>query len=325
MVGDAEAHATDCASTRNNPSVRGPSTDHVGGFGHQHPNSFSSTGMFAGHRIGAPGSFVTVLGVRDVDLAITAANAAAEVIRGRFGTELIRTDKGGGDFATDVDLEAEQVIVDMLLAHRPADRIVAEESGQVGSPDADRSWFVDPLCGTLNFAAGTGPVAVNVALCQGGTVVAAAVADPFAGVVDWTDGSLARRRGHGVDRELVPSPTSCLVDLNLDPPFPNGASFTTVALLADDGFARRFRPRVMSTSLALAWVASGHRAAYVTDGHLAESVHFAAGIALCAAAGCVVTDLRGGPIHGGRGGLLAAADQETHEALLTMASRQLQG
>jgi myo-inositol-1(or 4)-monophosphatase len=266
-----------------------------------------------------------MLDVRDVDVAITAATAAADLIRRRVGTQLRRTDKGDGDLVTDVDLAAEQVILDVLLAHRPEDRIVAEESGRLGSDAAARSWLVDPLCGTLNFAAGTGPVAVNVALCQGDSVVATAVADPFAGVVDWTDGTVACRRDQGVDHQLVPSATSGLVDLNLDPPFPNRASFRTVALLADDRFARRFRPRVMSTSLALAWVASGHRAAYVTDGNLAGSVHFAAGIALCAAAGCVMTDLRGGPVDGGSGGLLAAADSETHEALLTMAIRQFDG
>ncbi|MFD2356134.1 inositol monophosphatase family protein [Nonomuraea ferruginea] len=52
-------------------------------------------------------------------------------------------------------------------------------------------------------------------------------------------------------------------------------------------------PRVVSTTLAVAWVAAMRRAAYVTDGHLQDSVHFAAGIALCRAAGCVVTDLHG--------------------------------
>ena len=104
---------------------------------------------------------------------------------------------------------------------------------------------------------------------------------------------------------------------------PDSPRPTTVALLADAEFAARFGPWVVSTTLALAWVASGQRAAYVTDGHLEGSVHFTAGIALCIAAGCVVTNLEGGPIHTGSGGLIAAADTTTHEALLVMTSRQL--
>jgi myo-inositol-1(or 4)-monophosphatase len=270
--------------------------------------------------------------VDDVELAVAAAEAGAAVVRNRFGTALTRIGKGGGDFATDVDIEAERTIIELLLAHRPTDRIVAEESGQVGDPGARRCWLVDPLCGTLNFAAGTGPVAVNVALCdvdggsegegEGDRVIAAAVADPFAAVTDWTDGTVACRRRHGEDSRLEPSAASRLVDLNVDAgvgsPRPS-----TVALLADEELAARFGPRVVSTSLALAWVASGQRAAYVTDGHLEGSVHFTAGIALCVAAGCVVTNLRGEPLHTGVGGLLAAADAPTHEALRALMARQI--
>ena len=75
----------------------------------------------------------------------------------------------------------------------------------------------------------------------------------------------------------------------------------------------------------MAWVAAGRRAAYVTDGHLRDSVHFAAGIALCRAAGCTVTGLHGQPTHTGAGGLIAAADQRTHALLLDLVKRQESG
>jgi len=112
------------------------------------------------------------------------------------------------------------------------------------------------------------------------------------------------------------------VDVNLDPPFPNAPAFHVTGMLADAGFTARFGPRVLSTTLAVAWVAAGRRAAYVTDGDVRDSVHFAAGIALCQAAGCVVTGLRGQPLHTGVGGLLVAADAETHAALLAVVDRQ---
>jgi myo-inositol-1(or 4)-monophosphatase len=84
----------------------------------------------------------------------------------------------------------------------------------------------------------------------------------------------------------------------------------------------RFRPRVVSTTLAVAWVAAGRRAAYVTDGDLRDSVHFASGIALCQAAGCVVTGIQGQPLHTGAGGLRVAADEPTHAALLAIIAKQ---
>jgi myo-inositol-1(or 4)-monophosphatase len=92
-----------------------------------------------------------------------------------------------------------------------------------------------------------------------------------------------------------------------------------VDLVAHPGFVERFRPRVVSTTLALAWVAAGKRAAYVTDGdQLSDSVHFAAGIALCRAAGCLVTGLDGAPIGRASRGLVVAADAETHGQLMSM-------
>ncbi|MEW2181099.1 inositol monophosphatase family protein [Streptomyces sp. NPDC005406] len=254
----------------------------------------------------------------DAQLAVRAAQVGAAVVRDLYGTALSRTEKPGGDFATAADLAAEQAILDALRTARPADSVTGEESGDTGASGAERRWLVDPLCGTLNYAVQNMLVAVNVALRGPSGITAAASADPFSGEVFWTDGARARVRRGGADEELSPSPASGLVDLNLDPPFPNAPAFRAVDLLAAPEFAARFRPRVVSTTLAVAWVAAGRRAAYLTDGNLRDSVHFAAGIALCEAAGCVVTGIHGQPLHTGAGGLIAAADRETHEALVGM-------
>ncbi|MGW5646035.1 inositol monophosphatase family protein [Saccharopolyspora sp. NPDC003752] len=251
----------------------------------------------------------------DAGVATAAAGAGADVVRSMYGRRLARIDKGAGDFATAADVAAEEAILGVIRAARPGDAVLGEEGGQRGSATAARQWLVDPLCGTLNYAVGTMVVAVNVALRNG----AAAVADPFSGEVFVTDGETAWVRHEGVDAPLAPTPTSRLVDVNLDSPFPNAPGFRAVDLLAHPGFVERFRPRVVSTTLALAWVAAGKRAAYVTDGDdLCGSVHFAAGIAVCRAAGCVVTGIDGAPLAETSRGLVAAADAETHELLMSM-------
>ena len=259
----------------------------------------------------------------DQDLAIAAAEAGAAVVRARYGSTLARFEKGAGDFATAADIEAEGAILDVLRLARPHDAVVGEESGRTGEDAADRTWLVDPLCGTLNFAVQTTLVAVNVALRTDSGITVAASADPFTREVFWTDGVRAYVRCGGADEELKPSADSRLVDVNLDPPFPNSPAFSAARLLVDEEFAVRFRPRVVSTTLAVAWVAAGRRAAYVTDGHLQDSVHFASGIALCQAAGCVVTGIQGEPLHMGVGGLVIAADDQTHATLLAIISDRL--
>ncbi|MFI1566848.1 inositol monophosphatase family protein [Streptomyces sp. NPDC020490] len=254
-------------------------------------------------------------GLDDTEVAVAAARAGADVVRAMYGRTLTRVDKGAGDFATAADVEAEKTILGVIHAARPDDAVLGEEGGQQGAAGAARQWLVDPLCGTLNYAVGSMLVAVNVAL-RGG---AAAVADPFSGEVFFTDGETARVRRDGVDALLAPMSTTRLVDVNLDPPFPGAPGFRAVDLLRHPGFVERFRPRVVSTTLALAWVAAGKRAAYVTDGgDLSGSVHFAAGISLCRSAGCVVTGIDGAPVGPAGRGLVAAADDETHRALMSI-------
>ncbi|MGX1548094.1 inositol monophosphatase family protein [Streptomyces adustus] len=251
----------------------------------------------------------------DSAVALDAASAGADVVRTLYGRRLTRIDKGGGDFATAADVAAEKAILAVIRAARPDDAVLGEEGGQQGAAQAARQWLVDPLCGTLNYAVGNMLVAVNVAL-RGG---AAAVADPFSGEVFCTDGERAWVRHDGADAPLVPTSATRLVDVNLDPPFPGAPGFRAVDLLAQPGFVERFRPRVVSTTLALAWVAAGKRAAYVTDGRdLSGSVHFAAGIALCRAAGCVVTGVDGAPLGPAGRGLVVASDHETHRLLMSM-------
>lgn len=258
----------------------------------------------------------------DAEVAVAAAQAGAEVIRARYGTRLARFDKGAGDFATDADIESERAILGVLRAQRPADAVLGEELGLSGSATAGRTWLVDPLCGTLNFAAQTPLVAVNVTLRSAGRLTAACSAHPVAAELLWTDGHGAYLRRDGADSPLRPSAESALVDVNVDEPRTNADRFLAARLLTDPDFMAAFGPRVLSTSLPLSWVAAGRRAAYVSDGHQRDSVHFAAGIALCEASGCVVTGLRGEPLGEGTGGLVAAADGATHARLIEIIGRQ---
>ena len=227
--------------------------------------------------------------------------------------------KAGLDFATDVDIETERAIIEVLRQRRPADHVLGEEGGHVPGTAGDRTWLVDPLCGTANFAARVPAVAVNVAV---GGAVTAAVADPFAGEVFVAgEGSCRLHTGAG-EVPLTPTGASRLVDIDLDQrPVPTG--FDPLALLADAEFRAAFQPRVTSTSLALTWVAAGRRAAYLTDAELADNVHFAAGIAVCLAAGCTVSDMRGRTVAPGSegSGLIAAGDPATYEHLLAIVRR----
>ena len=109
-------------------------------------------GGVRGDHPGVPRPSYAPPAMSDVDVAIEVVVAGANVVRRRFGTALDRIEKAAGDFATAADLEAETAMLGVLHRRRPGDAIHGEEHGRSGPLDSSRTWLIDPLCGTLNYA-----------------------------------------------------------------------------------------------------------------------------------------------------------------------------
>lgn len=104
----------------------------------------------------------------ELEVARRAGEEAAELIRsyrdeGGFAVDF----KGRNDLVTDADLAAERKILEIISAAYPEDQIMAEEtSGSPVLPDS-RTWLVDPIDGTTNFAHGFPVSCVSIALWEG--------------------------------------------------------------------------------------------------------------------------------------------------------------
>ena len=86
--------------------------------------------------------------------------------------------KGRNDFVTEVDKQAETIIIDTILKSYPNHSILAEESGSQ-SHDKEYLWVIDPLDGTTNFLHGFPQFAVSIALKFRGVLDQAIVYDPL--------------------------------------------------------------------------------------------------------------------------------------------------
>lgn len=62
--------------------------------------------------------------------------------------------KSATEIVTDVDRRIEDLLLEGLARYFPADHVVAEESGRREGSPAGRTWYLDPLDGTTNFAHG---------------------------------------------------------------------------------------------------------------------------------------------------------------------------
>lgn len=113
----------------------------------------------------------------DLDVALEAARAGAEVVRAAFGkTADARFKTSAVDPVTETDKAAETAILDVIGWRRPDDVTLSEESGGAGW-DGPRVWITDPLDGTVNFIHGFPHVAVSVALWDKGLPIAGVVID----------------------------------------------------------------------------------------------------------------------------------------------------
>ena len=67
-------------------------------------------------------------GLGVLDVSINAARTAGKIVKERFLTEKEINYKGWANVVTDVDLESEKIIVDILNTNFPGFSILAEES-----------------------------------------------------------------------------------------------------------------------------------------------------------------------------------------------------
>ncbi len=241
--------------------------------------------------------------------------------------------KSARDVVTEVDHLSEALILGAIRERYPTDGILAEESGAHhgrGSASgraaaaevsralaAGRTWVVDPLDGTVNYANGIPYFCVSIALVEDGRPAVGAVCDPMRGETWWAtaDGPawLGEREIHASDKAAL---TDYVVSLAL-----GGRAVATRGRAVRK--AIRAARNTGSAALALAYVANGRFDAFLQSGGMSAWDVAAAGL-IAERAGAVVTDADGGPwfdVDGAtrRFGIVAAPAH--HHATLLALSR----
>lgn len=245
--------------------------------------------------------------------ALEAVKQVLPIVLERRGADQVHV-KGPYDLVTATDVLVERTLQQFLAERLPDIQFVGEEGGQA-LPPAGRAWLVDPVCGTENYAAGLPLYAINLALVEDGQVTLAVVADGARGAIYLAERGVGAFALRGAERlPLRVDPSTRL--LNLDPspvPQPNFGTKLAIRALASG----QWNVRVLSTSLALPYLAAGWLAAtvYTSSG---VPVHFAAGLLLAEEAGARVTDAQGAPWDLRSPVYVVAASDALHSELLDL-------
>lgn len=232
----------------------------------------------------------------ELAFATDLARRAGEVLLAGYENVGRVEHKGRKDVVTDVDFRSEALVIDAIRARYPEDGILAEESGRhegrapaAASGRSDgRTWVIDPLDGTVNYANGIPYYSVSIGLADGGHPVVGVVLDPARDdLYAATGDGPATLNGDAVSASAKTALGDYVVAL---------AIIGRGGIWRERRVARQIRisRRMGSSALSLAYVASGRFDAFVQNGGLSAWDVAAAGL-IAERAGAVVTDLTGAP------------------------------
>jgi len=249
------------------------------------------------------------------------ADAAREAIlphfRARGGIAAETKEKDRFDPVTIADRAAETAMRALLAERRPDDGILGEEFGRVDGTSG-LTWVLDPIDGTRGFLSGTPTWGVLIAVSDASGPRYGIIDQPYIG--ERFEGGFGRSAMAGPQgrRPLGTRATEALEDAILFTTFPEigncheRAGFVTVA-------DRVRLVRYGTDCYAYALLAAGQIDMVIEAGLHPYDVQ--APIAVIEAAGGVVTDWQGRPVHMG-GRVLAAANPALHACALDLLSRQ---
>lgn len=225
-------------------------------------------------------------------VAIKAAKMAGQLLRQNLGKANRIEFKGEVDLVTEMDRQAEVLIMDTLKGAFPHHGILTEERDEMRSTSNYR-WIIDPLDGTTNYTHGFPIFSVSIALERDGDVVLGVVYNPM------LDELFTAEKGRGAflnEKRIWVSKVSQLNMSLLATGFPYDVRTSPDNNLNHfANFAVRAQAirRVGSAALDLCWVACGR-----FDGFWELKLKpwdVSAGGLVVKEAGGVVTDFKGNP------------------------------
>ncbi|MDP2922639.1 MAG: inositol monophosphatase [Candidatus Omnitrophota bacterium] len=226
-----------------------------------------------------------------VTLAKQMAQEAGDFLLENFGNIAKIESKGDRNLATNLDKEAEKMIVDKVKAKFPSHGILAEEGGGTGL-DRDYIWIIDPLDGTHNFIRGIDIFGVSIGVMHKGIFVAGVIYMPVEKEL------YVGEKGNGAyknDKKISVSTTNNLKDCSIS--FDSSIRYSSEVMLKTLGDLAKevFNIRMLGSSVRVL--------SYVAEGKLDFAVEFydrpwdfAGGVCIIEEAGGKLTDLRGNPL-----------------------------
>jgi myo-inositol-1(or 4)-monophosphatase len=219
------------------------------------------------------------------------ARSAAELLVGMQRRGIGITRKERRDVVTAADLASERLVIEGLRVLTPAAAILSEEAGASGPSESAR-WIVDPLDGTVNYAAGLPWFSVTLAYREAGrTMLGVTRAPAMPLVAHYLEDRVATIDGELAAVSATPRLADAVVSVMLTSHYSAKEVARTTEVVRRLGERVRGVRIIVSGALEMSLVAAGRLDAFVSL--KADIVSHAAAMPLVRAAGGRVTTLAG--------------------------------
>ncbi len=150
----------------------------------------------------------------ELELALSVADAADQFTLPHFVERDFTVDwKTNQTEVTEIDRQAETLIVESLIARRPHHGAFGEEHGIAGQESSPWRWVIDPIDGTSGFVRGIPVWASLIALTHDDVPVLGVVSAPALGFRWWGGVGLgAHMSARGAEREISVSSIDAVSD-----------------------------------------------------------------------------------------------------------------
>ncbi len=236
-----------------------------------------------------------------------------------FGSILqVATKSDVRDISSFLDHAVDRVIRKRISAAFPADILITEEFSPHLNPSLGRAWVVDPLCGSMNVARGVKFFATNIALVEGGKVVAAWVVDHSREELIWGLGDKRIVQANGKVKRSGSAVSVTAVDI--EPGY-----FYELPLLMRKRIGRFLADLLLQRDIVCSTHESSLGFAYVATGQLQASVtmniypwDFVAACFLIEQNGGMVSNFDGTPWSLSSKSIVMAGNKQVHRTLLKL-------
>ena len=121
-----------------------------------------------------------------LEFAIHLAFESGRIQRKHFQKALSISYKGEINLVTNVDVECQSRIIELLAKHFPDDEVISEEKANTYETGKNR-WIIDPLDGTTNYAHGYPFFCTSIGYEVDGEIVVGVVYNPIADELFWAE------------------------------------------------------------------------------------------------------------------------------------------